>query len=59
MTRKLMLLVKRPDGTVTPVPVDDRVEAEAVIEIARLMMNRDINGTPVTIELVEYEDTPL
>lgn len=59
MKRKLMLLVKRPDGTVTPVPVDSVEEAQQIIEIAGLVGNRDVNGTPVEIEVVEYEDRPL
>jgi len=54
-----MLIIYGQAGGPRFVPCESREEAEVTLKIIERMGYKDVNGTPITVEVAEYEDTPL
>lgn len=58
-TKGVMMIVYPADGPPRFIPVASREEAEVTLKMIELMGYKDANGTPIMVEIAEYEDTPL
>jgi len=58
-TKGVMLIIYGQAGGPRFVPCESREEAEVTLKIIERMGYKDVNGTPITVEVAEYEDTPL